>query len=657
MTTKGKQRKKAKLRYAEYYDLQATLDSLYADSQNGKRFKNLMPLIMAEENIKLAFRTLKKNKGSKTAGTDNRTIKNLAKLSDERLIYLIQRKLSWYEPQPVRRVEIPKPNDPTKKRPLGIPTIMDRLIQQCVLQILEPICEAKFHNSSHGFRPNRSTEHAVAEAYKLMQLSHCSFVVDVDIKGFFDNVNHGKLLKQMWAMGIRDKTLISIVSAMLKAEVAGIGFPEKGTPQGGIISPLLSNIVLNELDWWINSQWVDMPTERQYATGVSANGTLINSSRYSSLRLKTRLKECYIVRYADDFRIFCKTKSDAEKLYFATKDWLKHRLGLEINEEKSQIVNLKKNYSEFLGFKMKLNRRGKKSNDEPKFVVKSHVTEKAQEKIVQKAHALIYEIQYPRDRNGQFTATYMYNSFVIGVHNYYDMATHVHKDFRKIAFPIHKSLKARLRDRLKTRGQLDKKKIEYTMPKHIQEVYGKSKQIRYVGNDKVLVPIGYVSHKKPLAKAKVINKYTAEGRESIHKGLERIDKGILHYLMRNPVKNKTVEYNDNRLSLYCAQQGKCAVSKIILEKDDVYCHHKKPRHLGGKDNYQNLIIVSETIHKLIHANNANTIFRLLQGLKLDKSQIKKLNTLRKLAIVENCFVIPDVIPDGTPCEGKLSCTV
>jgi hypothetical protein len=248
------------------------------------------------------------------------------------------------------------------------------------------------------------------------------------------------------------------------------------------------------------------------------------------------LKECYIVRYADDFRIFCKTKSDAEKLYFATRDWLKHRLGLEINEEKSQIVNLKKNYSEFLGFKMKLNRRGKKSNDEPKFVVKSHVTEKAQEKIVQKAHALIYEIQYPRDRNGQFTATYMYNSFVIGVHNYYDMATHVHKDFRKIAFPIHKSLKARLRDRLKTRGQLDKKKIEYTMPKHIQEVYGKSKQIRYVGNDKVLVPIGYVSHKKPLAKAKIINKYTAEGRESIHKGLERIDKSILHYLMRNPVK-------------------------------------------------------------------------------------------------------------------------
>jgi group II intron reverse transcriptase/maturase len=657
MSAKGKQQKKAKLRYAEYYDLQNTLDTLYADSQRGKIFNNLMSLISSEENIKLAFRTLKKNKGSKTAGTDSRTIKNLAKLSDERLIYLVQRKLQWYEPQPVRRVEIPKPNDPTKLRPLGIPTIMDRLIQQCVLQILEPICEARFHNSSHGFRPNRSTEHAVAEAYKHMQLSHCTFVIDVDIKGFFDNVNHGKLLKQMWAMGIRDKKLISVISSMLKAEVAGIGFPEKGTPQGGIISPLLSNIVLNELDWWIHSQWTGMPTRRQYAIGVNQNGTLIHSSRYSSLRRKTHLKECHIVRYADDFRIFCKTRSDAQKLYFATKDWLHHRLGLEINEQKSQIVNLKKRYSEFLGFKMKLNRRGEKKNGDPKFIVQSHITEKSAEKIARKAQELIYNIQNPKDKNGQFEATYLYNSFVIGVHNYYDMATHVQKDFRRIAFPIQKSLKTRLRDRLRTRGQLEQKKIPFTIPKHIQEVYGKSQQLRFVGNDKVLVPIGYVSHQNPVQKGRTVNKFTPEGREHIHKGLERIDKSILHYLMRNPVKNNSIEFNDNRLSLYCAQQGKCAISGTFLEKDDVYCHHKVPRHLGGKDNYQNLIMVSEVIHKLIHANCESTILRLLTGLKLSKHQTQKINQLRKLAIVENCFVIPDVIPDGTPCEGKLSCTV
>ena len=165
----------------------------------------------SEENIKLAYRNIKKNKGSKTAGTDGKTIKHLAKWQDERLIQFVRKKLAWYEPQAVRRVEIPKGNG--KTRPLGIPTIMDRLIQQCILQVLEPICEAKFHERSNGFRPNRSTEHALAQCYKFMQVDGLQYVVDIDIHGFFDHVKHGKLLKQLWTLGIRDKKLISNVES------------------------------------------------------------------------------------------------------------------------------------------------------------------------------------------------------------------------------------------------------------------------------------------------------------------------------------------------------------------------------------------------------------------------------------------------------------
>ena len=292
---------------------------LYADSNKGKVFKHLVEIIALPENIRLAYRNIKKNHGSMTPGTDGKTITELATLSDEQLISSVQHKLDWYVPQSVRRVEIPKGNDPTKKRPLGIPTIMDRLIQQCVLQVMEPICEAKFHDHSYGFRPNRNQQHAIAQVHKDMQRSNLHYVVDIDIRGFFDNVNHGKLLKQLWTMGIHDKKLLSILSAMLKAEVAGIGFPEVGTPQGGIISPLLSNVVLNELDWWLASQWEEIPTEFPYKETVNPNGSVSKSHKFSALR-RTKLKEVTCVRYADDFKIFTNSyqnKANYELVYSA----------------------------------------------------------------------------------------------------------------------------------------------------------------------------------------------------------------------------------------------------------------------------------------------------------------------------------------------------
>jgi len=636
MATKDKAQKKAKLRHAEYYDFQGIQDKLYADSQKGKEFKHLVEIIALPENIRLAYRNIKANHGSKTAGTDGRTIKDLERLSDEKLVALVQRKLDWYQSQSVRRVEIPKGNDPAKVRPLGIPTILDRLIQQCVLQILEPICEAKFHEHSYGFRPNRCQEHAIALVYKNIQVSHCYFVVDIDIKGFFDNVSHGKLLKQMWTLGIRDKKLLSIVSAMLKAEVAEIGFPEKGTPQGGIISPLLSNIVLNELDWWVASQWEEFPTRKKYATGTNYNGSENKGNKYKMLRDYTTLKEVTCVRYADDFKLFTKNYQQAKKLFYAVQDWLKGRLGLDISPEKSKIVNLRKQYSEFLGLRIKAANHG--SKQKPNYVVESHIKEKSIEKISECMKRLIHDIEFPGPgKRAEHAAVARFNAYVFSAHNYYDMATMVCHDLHPLAFSVHKSLKARLRKRLKTAKQARKKKLRYPIPDFIKERYGDSDQLRFV-RGYALIPIGYVKHRNPMMKRRVINSYTTEGREAIHKKLGRnIDTNIMHYLMRNPIPYRSAAYNDNRISLYCAQFGKCAITGEKLEIGNIHCHHKLPKHLGGSDEYKNLVIVSESVHRLIHATNPEIIRKYLQKLNLDAKQLRKLNKLRSLANVESCL--------------------
>lgn len=616
--TKKKPKKKAHLRNAEYYDLQNTLDKLYAKSKNNCCFRNLMQYVASEENIKLAYRNIKKNKGSKTAGADDKTIEDLNKWSISNLISHIQKRLKWYQPNKIRRVEIPKDNG--KTRPLGIPTIMDRLIQQCFLQIIEPICEAKFFERSNGFRPNRSAENAISQVYKMIQTQHLYYVVDVDIKAFFDNVSHGKLLKQMWTMGIQDKQLLKIISLMLKAEVAGIGFPEKGTPQGGIISPLLSNIVLNELDWWVASQWETLPTKKVYKGKELKTGTVDRSSTYVALR-KSNLKECYIVRYADDFKIFCRKRSDAVKIFEAVKLWLKERLGLEISPEKSKIVNLKKSYSEFLGFKITAATKGKDNKGKPKYVVKSILTDKAIRKIKKKASQTVKLIKKPINDKEEFKHITFYNSYVIGVHNYYRYATHVRKVFDKIAFQISRKFYARTKRKLKRHGK--------PLCGYIKEHYGKSREIRYI-NGNPIIPLGYVQHKNPMDKKKVINNYTAEGRAEIHKMLETVNIAVLHYMMRNPILNRSIEYNDNRLSLYCASHGKCSITGKILEIGNIHCHHKIPYSISHDDSYGNLILICQEAHILIHAVNSEVIQHYKSLLNLNAQQIGKINKLRKL---------------------------
>ena len=611
-------KKNKQLRHAEYYGLTDTFDKLYADSKRGKVFTDLFPLVTAEENILLAYRNMKRNKGSTTAGIDKKTIRDLEKIPKEKFVELVKRKMAYYKPKPVKRVEIPKPNG--KKRPLGIPTIWDRVVQQCILQVLEPICEAKFFERSNGFRPNRSAENAIAQCYRMIQKQHLYYVVDVDIKGFFDNVNHTKLRQQMWDIGIRDKKLLCIISAILKAPIVLPNgekeYPTKGTPQGGICSPLFGNIVLNELDWWIASQWETFPTHYNYQTRTMKNGTIDRSQIVRAL-YTTRLKEMYIVRYADDFKIFCRDYQSAKKVFIAVKQWLKERLKLEISEDKSKIINLKTRYSEYLGFKMKAVPKGKT------FVVRSHMSDKALELEKDKLLKQIEQMEAPPNTMKGKVAVHLYNCKVWGIHNYYQYATHICHDCSKIAWKTMQYLNNRLEERIKKNGKIGEG------CRYIRDRYGGSKQMRFV-DGRPLCPIGYIQTREPMYKKKSICKYTPEGRAEIHRRLN-IDVNILNRLLQFKEWHESVEFADNRISLYTAQRGRCAVTGQILSYDEIHCHHITPRESGGTDRYDNLIILHSDVHRLVHAKQSETIAKYLKMLNLNCNMLKKVNRLREKA--------------------------
>ena len=615
------------IRHSEYYDLQSTFDELYAKSANGGIFTNIMNLILSRENILLAYRNMKANKGSCTPGTDNLTIESIGVLTPEEVIqqvrFIVSGSCHGYRPRPVRRKDIPKPNGST--RPLGIPCIWDRLIQQCIKQVMEPICEAKFSNNSYGFRPNRSVEHAVAASYRMMQLTKLHFVIEFDIKGFFDNVNHAKLMRQIWAMGIHDKHLIYVIRKILTAPIKmpdGINvYPTKGTPQGGIISPLLANIVLNELDHWIESQWSNNPVIEKRKAKIYPNGRIDRSNGYKLMH-QTKLKEMYIVRYADDFRIFCRCRQDAERIKAAVAQWLQQRLKLEVSDEKTRIVNVKKKYSEFLGFKIRVH---KKKN---RYVVMSHMCNKAFQKQRQKLVNQAKNIAKPRDYYREEGEIRVYNSMVMGLHNYYRIATNINVDCSR----LNRAVMIVLTNRLRTQSCNRLRKTGRPLTKTEQQLFGKSKMLRYVaGSDEPIYPIGYIRCKNPMGKKRSINKYTPEGRIDIHDNLQ-INKRLLCDLMRQPLFGRSAEYADNRLSLFSAQWGKCGVTGRTFESaGDIHCHHITPRSKGGSDKYSNLVLVLKPVHKLIHASAPETIAYYLKLLNLDKSQVRKINHLREEA--------------------------
>ena len=270
----------------------------------------LLEEVLSKDNLNKAYKQVYKNKGA--SGVDGVTVDELFSYIREHKEEILNKiRNRKYKPQPVRRVYIPKENG--KLRKLGIPSVIDRVLQQAIVQVLTPIYEEQFSNSSYGFRPGRSCEQAVIKALELFNDGY-DWIVDIDLQSFFDEVNQDKLIGII-RRTVKDGNLVSLIRKFLQSGVMEKGIiqeTKKGTPQGGNLSPLLSNIMLNELDKELEARGLNF------------------------------------VRYADDCLIMVKSEKAANRVMESITTFITRKLGLKVNVEKSKIA--RPNEIKYLGF-------------------------------------------------------------------------------------------------------------------------------------------------------------------------------------------------------------------------------------------------------------------------------------------------------------------
>jgi len=370
--------------YAEVCTSQKIAENNVTDTN--EQTEGLLEQILAGENLNLAYKQVKRNKGA--GGTDGMQVDELLPFLREHQNELVQSlRDGKYRPQPVRRVEIPKDNGKTRK--LGIPTVVDRLIQQAICQVLTPIFEKQFSDNSFGFRPKRSAHDAlkrcqtnITEGYK--------YVVDMDLEKYFDTVNQSRLI-QILSETIKDGRVISLIHKFLNAGVMAKGAFEEspeGVPQGGPLSPLLGNIMLNECDRELEKR----------------------GHRF--------------VRYADDLMVFCKSKKAAQRALEHILPFIEGKLYLKVNREKTKVAHV--NYVKYLGYSFYIYRGEARLRIHPKSIQK--LKDKVR-KVTGRSNGM--GIQERKDR---------LNQVVRGWTNYFKQA-----DAKKVLKELDEWLRSRIR--------------------------------------------------------------------------------------------------------------------------------------------------------------------------------------------------------------------
>ena len=583
-------------------ELRALLDKLYQQSREAREagerpaFKGLLEIMSAEATIVTAIHNIKSNHGSDTPGVDNKTMKrDYLQKSYKWVINDIRAAFEKFEPQKVRRKYIDKPGK-KEKRPLGIPTIRDRIVQECMRIVMEPIMEAQFFEHSYGFRPMRDTAMALERLNFITFHTGYYWFVEGDISKCFDHIDHATLLRRLYHMGIKDRRVLQIIKQMLKAGVLDeCEVNEEGTMQGGIISPLLANVYLDIMDEWVTKQWELKHTEHAYNQ---------DSAKRRALK-KTNLVPGFLVRYADDFVIITDSREHAEFWKASLQTFLETGMKLTLSKEKTLITDVRKKHACFLGYEFRV----VKGKGEHGYVTR---TRPDRERLCRKVDALTDSIKkIPREtsREELIDEINRINSQIRGVIQYYQCCTWVSVSMDKYGRKLQLAASRRLKQ---FKGKWIPAKETQNLPRIHQNYRQKLPSVKYRDIYIGVTSLTFCQWQETRGKNPKETPYTEEGRDINFRRTKkkriqaRLDELYSENVSTAVLNGKWGHLNNfefvmNRAYALNRDRLKCRVCGKWLIDNTPYTHRINPRlPLDRVNRVNNLISVHRKCYQAIN---------------------------------------------------------
>jgi group II intron reverse transcriptase/maturase len=578
-------------------------------------FKNLKEIAFCDANIITAIHKLKLNKGSQTPGIDEEVIReDILELSYDEVIKRIKEIVNHYIPKPIRRVYIPKMGS-TELRPLGIACITDRIIQECIRNIIEPILEAQFFDHSYGFRPLRDAHQAYERVCDLMHSTGYHWIIEGDVTKFFDTVNHNILLGALYHMGIQDRRILQMIKAMLKAGIMNENhYSDIGTQQGGIVSPLLANVYLNKFDNFITREWEEKKLKNvsKYYNSGKKKGKKTGRAQATLRRKAPNMKPAYLVRYADDWLIITNSLENAKKLKSRIHNFLKANLKLELSDKKTKITNAKKRAISFLGFHIRA-RAGKSRSG---IIVQGKPDKEKLARKILELKKNIHDFKKAGNIENLIHQINLYNCKVRGILNYYKIACHISLAVKKIGYElsglIYKVLCSSKIAEVEWIPAKETRNLTEIHKKHNQVIGAIKYKDFWIG----VTNLNFVRWAVGKCKNPQETIYSPEGRELFRirtgkqRTLNRKDltlsdsySEIIAYKKRfKEIYN--FEFFMNRGYVYNVDKGKCRVcGNVIDDYKNIETHHINTILPTEKINrVQNLATMHSNCHRIIHSS-------------------------------------------------------